>query len=153
MKNNMRNIDNIKGLINEELLQNQIEINSDDYGSACVDVAINIMEHLDGFEGEFNIGYSPDMTTPHGIICKCDDQGGLTGFMASAVRNLVAKCHKDGWKFWLADVISSYDVDNTETLERHIENISKNGLTSKEDATKYVEDLVKRYKENLGNKK
>jgi hypothetical protein len=153
MKNNMRNIDNIKGLINKELLQNQIEINSDDYGSACVDVAINIMEHLDGFEGEFNIGYSPDMTTPHGIICKCDDQGGLTGFMASAVRNLVAKCHKDGWKFWLADVISSYDVDNTETLERHIENVSKNGLASKEDATKYVEDLVSRYKENLGNEK
>jgi len=142
----MKNIDNIKGLINKELLQNQIEINSDGYGSACVNIAVNIMEHLDLFEGEFNIGYSPDMTTPHGIICKCDDQGGITGFMAGAARNIVANCYKDGWKFWLADVISSYDVDKTETLEKYIENISKNDLVSKEDATKYVEDLVNRYK-------
>jgi hypothetical protein len=148
---NMKNTDNIKGLINKELLQNQIAINSDGYGSACVNVAINIMEHLDGFEGEFNIGYSPDMTTTHGIICKCDDQGGITGFMAGAARNIVAQCYKDGWKFWLADVISSYDVDDAETLERNIENISKNGLTSKEDATKYVEALVNRYKENFGS--
>jgi hypothetical protein len=92
----MKNIDDIKGLINKELLQNQIEINNDKYGSACVNIAVNIMEHLDLFEGEFNIGCSPDMTTPHGIICKCDDQGGITGFMASAARNIVAQCYKDG---------------------------------------------------------
>jgi polyhydroxyalkanoate synthesis regulator phasin len=37
-------------------------------------------------------------------------------------------------------------VYKTKTLEKYIENISKNGLVSKEDATKYVEDLVNRYK-------
>ena len=141
-------IEDIKGLVNKEALLKQIEINDDGYGSACVNIAINVMMHLDNFEGEFNIGYHPDMTTTHGIICACDDQGGITGFMASAARNIVAQCYKDGWKFWLADVISSYDVDNTEALERYISNILKSELVSKKEAEEYVEELVARYKKN-----
>ena len=82
-------MEEIKGLINKEALQASIDNNNDPYGKACVDVAINVMKHLDNFEGEFNIGYNPDMTTPHGIICKCDDQGGITGFMAERGR---ARC-------------------------------------------------------------
>jgi hypothetical protein len=141
-------IDEIKGLVNKDALLKQIEINDDGYGSACVNVAINVMMHLDNFEGEFNIGYHPDMTTTHGIICECDDQGGITGFMASAARNIVAQCYKDGWKFWLADVISSYAINNTEELERYISNISKDGFASEEDAREYVNALIDRYKKN-----
>jgi hypothetical protein len=143
----MKTIDNIKGLVNRELLEKQIEINGDSYGAACVNVAINIMKYLDDFQGDFNIGYHPDMTTPHGIVCACDDQGGITGFMAGAARNIVAQCYKDGWKFWLADVISPYDLDRKERIDRHIENISKGGLVSKKEVEKYVEELVNRYKQ------
>jgi hypothetical protein len=143
----MQTIDNIEGLVNRELLEKQIEINDDGYGAACVNVAINIMKYLDDFQGDFNIGYHPDMTTPHGIICACDDQGGITGYMAGSARNIVAQCYKDGWKFWLADVISPYDLDRKERIDRHIENISKSGLVSKEEAEKYVEELVNRYKQ------
>jgi len=52
----MKDIDSIKGLINKESLQTSIEVNKDGYGSACVNVAINVMKHLDDFQGEFNIG-------------------------------------------------------------------------------------------------
>lgn len=146
------NINEIKGLANENMLLEQIKINYDEYGSACVNVAINVMKHLDNFEGEFNIGYHPDMTTPHGIICACDDQGGITGFMASAARNIVAHCYKDGWKFWLADVISKYDVDDTETLERYVSNISKTELVSGKEAKEYVDSLIERYKASVKNR-
>ena len=139
---------NIKGLINKEYLDKQIEINSDGYGSACVQVTINVMEHLDNFEEDFNLGYSPDMTTPHGIICKCDDQGGITGYMAGAARNIVALCHKLGWKFYLADVISIYDVDDSIRIDEKIKNIMDcDKLNLNEDEVRdYVDRLIERYK-------
>lgn len=140
------NIDDIKGLVNKDELLKQIKINSDGYGSACVNIAINVMRHLDNFEGEFNIGYHPDMTTPHGIICECDDQGGITGYMAGAARNIVTLCYKDGWKFFLAGVVNPYNMDKPESIDEYIKSIVEANLVSKEDAEAYVKELVARYK-------
>lgn len=140
---------NIKQLINKEALDKQIEINGDGYGGACVNVAINIMEYLDNFEHDFNLGYSPDMTTTHGIICHCDDQGGITGYMAGAARNIVAFCHEKGWKFWLADVISIYDVDYPEKIDEYIASLMKKDelKLNEEDVRGYADGLIKRYNE------
>jgi hypothetical protein len=145
----MKNYDSIKGLINKDALQQSIDINQDDYGGACVNVAINVMKHLDSFEGEFNIGYSPDMTTPHGIICKCDDQGGITGFMAGAARSIVAKCHVLGWKFYIADVLSPYSIEREEEVEKAIKNVVDAKLISYNEAKTYATDLISRYKSNV----
>jgi len=143
--------DEIKGLINEEGWNKAVEVNSaDGYSMACVNVARNVMRYLDTFEGEFNIGYHPDMTTPHGIICHCDDQGGITGFMAGAARNMVACFHRDGWKFYLADAISEYDIDNPARYKKSIDALvnAENIEVTREEAERYVQELVKRYKEN-----
>lgn len=142
----MKDFDSIKGLINKEALQKSIDVNTDGYGGACVNVAINAMKHLDDFEGDFNIGYSPDMTTPHGIICKCDDQGGITGFMAGATRNIIANCHVLGWKFYLADVLSPYNIERDEDIEKAIKNVVDAKLISYDEAKTYTTELIERYK-------
>lgn len=139
-------INSIKGLINEKILQTNINKNSDSYGGACVNVAINVMKHLDEFEGEFNIGYNPDMTTPHGIICKCDDQGGITGFMAGAVRNIVTQCHILGWKFYLADVLNKYNIDKKHQISKYISNLVNLELVTETEANEYVDKLIERFK-------
>ena len=142
----MKDFDSIKGLINKDALQKSIDANTDRYGGACVNVAINVMKHLDGFEDEFNIGYNPDMTTPHGIICKCDDQGGITGFMAGAARNIIAYCHVLGWKFYLADVLSLYNIERDENIEKAIKNVVDAKLVTYDEAKAYTTDLIERYK-------
>lgn len=142
----MENYDSIKGLINKDALQKSIDANQDGYGGACVNVTINVMKHLDSFEGEFNIGYNPDMTTSHGIICKCDDQGGITGFMAGAARNIVAQCHVLGWKFYLADVLNKYNIERNEDVEKSIKNVVDAKLISYDEAKAYTTDLISRYK-------
>lgn len=144
----MKNFDSIKGLINKDALQKSIDANQDGYGGACVNVAINVMKHLDEFKDEFNIGYSPDMTTPHGIVCKCDDQGGITGFMAGAARNIVAQYHKLGWKFYLADVLSPYDIERDEDIEKAIKNVVDAKLVHYKEAKLYTDNLIQRYKAN-----
>jgi hypothetical protein len=141
--------DNIKGLINEDVWNKYIDKNDDAYGGACVQVARNVMKHLDDYEGEFNIGYNPDMTTPHGIICAADDSGGITGFMAGAVRNMVAQCHKLGWKFYIADLLNKYNIDDEskEDREKFIKNISDGDLQlcTEEEAREYMEGVIARY--------
>ena len=134
--------------INPEILEKQKEINQDAYGGACVAVAENVLSFLDDFEGEFNIGYHPDMTTPHGIICHCDDQGGITGFMAGAVQSIVAQCHVLGWKFWLAGTIDPYSCDDKEQVARRIGKVVEAECidVSREDAEKFVEGLIERHK-------
>lgn len=112
----------IKGLINPEIMEKHLKNNNDPYGAACVKVAVNVMKYLDTFDDDFNIGYNPDMTTPHGIICHCDDQGGITGFMEGMVRNIVALCHALGWKFYIADCISMYDIEHQERIDKVISN-------------------------------
>lgn len=135
--------------INEHVLQKQKENNKDPYGGACVKVAENVLDYLDEYEGdEFNLGYSPDMSTPHGIICHCDDQGGITGFQASAATNIVLWCHELGWKFWLADMISIYEVDKPERLKKVVDNLMKAEELDidRDEAEAYVQGLVDRYK-------
>jgi hypothetical protein len=140
------NIDSIKGLINKEALETSIDNNSDGYGGACVNVAINVMKYLDNFNGEFNIGYNPDMTTPHGIICKCDDQGGITGFMAGAARNIIANCHILGWKFYIAAILNEYNINNKETLTNIINSVVNSKLTTESKARIYIDELIQRFK-------
>jgi len=142
---------NIKQLINKDLLDKQIEVNQDGYGGACVQVAINVMEYLDDFNQEFNLGYYPDLTTPHGIICHCDDQGEITGFMAGAARNIVTACHEKGWKFWLADVISVYDVDDSERKDSYIETLLKYNIPDLDENTirEYTNNLISRFKNKI----
>ena len=66
--------------------------NSDFYGKCCVDVARRVMEILD--EGaDFD---------PHQIIKQADndiDAGGITGFMAGCVAQMVSICHERGEEF------------------------------------------------------
>jgi hypothetical protein len=146
----------IKNLVNEECWNDYVEKNTDGYGMAAINVARNVMQYLDEHDVEFNIGYRPDMTTPHGIICHCDDQGGITGFQASCVSQAVAKCYKDGWKFWLANAISPLDVktDNMSRVERKVEIVTRamidgvinTGLPN--DVLPFVDGLIKRYKDS-----
>jgi len=137
----------IKNLIDADALNLYIENNQDGYGTACVAVAINVMKHLDNFTGDFNVGYSPDMTTPHGIICACDDQGGITGFMAGAARNIVARCHALGWKFWLADVISEGDIEQN-TYQKYVDKLLASDIKglSPEMVSEYVTGLIARHR-------
>lgn len=145
----MKDINSIKGLINKDVLQKSIDVNSDGYGAACVNVAINVMFHLDDFDGNFNIGYHPDMTTPHGIICACDDQGGITGFMAGAARNIVTQCHILGWKFYLADVLHEHNIEDEEYIEKVIKNLVDANLVEYDEAASYIIKLIKRYKDSI----
>ena len=70
-----------------------VENNDDDYGKACVDVAREVMKVLDERPGSFDC---------HAIICGADktvEAGGLTGFMAGCVAQMVSKCHSRGEEF------------------------------------------------------
>jgi len=90
------------------------------------------------------------MTTPHGIICKCDDQGGITGFMAGAARNIVAQCHVLGWKFYLADVLNKYNIKREEDIENAIKNIVDAELVDYENAKLYTDELINRFNNKEG---
>lgn len=70
----------------------QVEKNKDDYGKACVDVARRVMEILDE-GGDFDC---------HKIICRADEEvkaGGITGFMAGCVAQMVSHFHERGEDF------------------------------------------------------
>jgi len=78
------------------------EKNTDPYGGACVKVARRVMELLDENDTPLHNGYHPDIHTAHGLICKADDDtnaGGITGFMAGAVAQMVNECHVRGDEF------------------------------------------------------
>jgi hypothetical protein len=67
--------------------------NTDPYGKAIVDVAREVMRLLDEREGDFDT---------HKIICEADDNikmGGITGFMAGCVAQMVSHCHSRGEEF------------------------------------------------------
>lgn len=79
-----------------------VEKNRDTYGGCCVNVARRVMELLDERREPLRHGYYPDLDTPHGLICKADndiDAGGITGFMAGAVAAMVSECHERGEEF------------------------------------------------------
>ena len=89
-------------LKNEKLWNDYVEKNQDSYGGCCVNVAIQVMELLDKDPTPLHSGYSPDIHTPHGLICKADkdiDAGGITGFMAGSVAYMISGCHERGEEF------------------------------------------------------
>ncbi|WP_461587226.1 hypothetical protein [Winogradskyella sp.] len=102
------------------------------------------MKYLDNVSNEFNIGYNPDVTTPHGIICKCDNEG-ITRFMASAVRNIVAQCHVLGWTFFIAYVITPSNVNDCKRIEDTINEVVRINLINYVEAKLYTDNLIKRY--------
>jgi len=76
--------------------------NQDPYGKCCVDVAREVMKLLDEDLTPLHKGYNPDIHTPHGLICKADDNinaGGITGFMAGAVASMISNVHSRGEEF------------------------------------------------------
>ena len=80
-------------IIKQAEWDNQVKINDDPYGGACVKVAQRVMEILDEELGEFDC---------HKIICRADDEskaGGITGFMAGCVASMVSQCHSRGEEF------------------------------------------------------
>lgn len=79
-------------IINEKDWQQWVDKNKDPYGKACVDVAREVMRLLDERQ-EFN---------HHEIICEADKNistGGITGFMAGCVAQMVSRCHSRGEEF------------------------------------------------------
>ncbi len=69
-----------------------VKNNKDPYGAACIKVAKRVMEILDE-EREFS---------PYEIINRADTEvkaGGITGFMAGCVAQMVSYCHSRGEEF------------------------------------------------------
>jgi 2,4-dienoyl-CoA reductase-like NADH-dependent reductase (Old Yellow Enzyme family) len=87
-------------IINKEVWQSWVDANPDDYGGCCVNVARQVMAILDA---------EPGAIDPHAIITRADKEvkaGGITGFMAAVVAQMVAGCHSRGEEFrraWNAD--------------------------------------------------
>lgn len=70
-----------------------VENNKDPYGGTCVAVARRVMEILDEEPRDFDT---------HKIISRADDEvkaGGITGFMAGCVAQMVSHCHSRGEEF------------------------------------------------------
>lgn len=90
-------------ITNKEEWNAYCEANKDSYGRACIVVAENVMEALDANPDPLEYGYYPNSRTPHAIICKADKDangGGLSGFMAGCVAQMVRECHSRGDDFW-----------------------------------------------------
>ena len=76
----------------QEEWDNQVKVNKSSYGKACVDVAREVMRLLDETE---------DFDT-HKIICQAAGNvkdGGITGFQAGCVAQIVSQCHSRGEEF------------------------------------------------------
>lgn len=87
---------------NQQLWESWQEKNKDPYGGAVIKVATRAMEILDEDSTQLHNGYYPDPHTAHGIICIADEEskaGGITGFMASFVAQIVFECHSRGDEF------------------------------------------------------
>lgn len=76
-----------------------VERNQDDpYSKCCVDVAREVMRILDDtieLTGNLQLDVHP-------LICQAAkniDSGGITGFMAAMVAEMVSKCHSRGEEF------------------------------------------------------
>lgn len=80
-------------ITDQKYWDNQVKINKDGYGGACIKTARRVMEILDEETGELDT---------HKIICRADDEsgaGGITGFQAGCVAQIVMKCHSRGNEF------------------------------------------------------
>ena len=89
-------------LKNQEAWDKWVSANNDPYGRACIKVAKRVMELLDKNPEPLRIGYYPDLQTVHGLIVKADKDtraGGISGFMAKCVVEIVFQCHERGEEF------------------------------------------------------
>lgn len=106
-------------LKNESAWNEYVSNNKDSYGGTCINVAKRVMELLDEDPTPLEVGYYPNLHTPHGLICKADsdiDAGGITGFMAGAVAQMVAQCHERGNEFnkaWNSEYGVTEDIEGT----------------------------------------
>ena len=102
---------------NEKIWNDWVKNNNDPYGKACVNVARRVMELLDEDKTPLHNGYHPDIHTAHGLICKADDDikaGGITGFMAGCVAQMVTKCHERGEEFRKSHNDEEYEGDGVQ---------------------------------------
>jgi len=76
--------------------------NQDPYSKACVDVARKVMELIDQQpDVPLSEKYECQMSV-HKLICRAPREinaGGLTGFMAGCVSQMVVECHSRGQEF------------------------------------------------------
>ena len=99
---------------NEKEWNEWVNNNKDPYGKACVDVAREVMKLLDEDPTPLHNGYYPDINTAHGLICKADENiktGGITGFMAGSIAQMVTKCHERGDEFRKSHNGEEYEGD------------------------------------------
>lgn len=96
-------------LKNEELWNEWETKNVDPYGKQCVDVARRVMEIMDE-NPNLNIDAS---ALVHQANKDLPEGGGITGFMAGAVAQMVTGCHSRGEEF-NASWNKEYGVDNTD---------------------------------------
>lgn len=96
-------------ITNEKDWNEWVENNKDPYGKACVDVARRAMEILDE-ETEFD---------SYKIIARADEEtkaGGITGFMAGCVAQMVSHCHSRGEEFrksWNGEIGKNTGQENS----------------------------------------
>jgi len=67
-----------------------------------VDVARQVIKMLDEDPTPLHNGYHPDIHTAHGMVCKADKDikaGGITGFLAGCVAQMIFECHERGEEF------------------------------------------------------
>jgi len=79
---------------NKEIWQSWVKANKDPYGKCCVDVARETMKLLDD---EKHKDFDPNQ-----IIGEAEDNvaaGGITGFMAGCIAQMIVKCHDRGDEF------------------------------------------------------
>jgi hypothetical protein len=101
--------------------------NQDPYGKCCVDVARRIMEILDKDPTPLEI---PGNGSQYGdksafkIICNANDDikaGGITGFMAGCVAQMVVECHSRGEEFRKSH---NWDIKGDGVVNRALATIS-----------------------------
>ena len=89
-------------IINQKRWDVWVKQNEDAYGKCCVDVARRVMEILDEELGNPIVGGYDNPMSTHKLICRADcdiEAGGITGFMAGCVAQMVSQCHSRGEEF------------------------------------------------------
>ena len=87
-------------ILKEQKWQKLVDINKDAYGKCCVDVAREVMKILDAKIHIVEARYG--MIDTYKLICLADDNvkgGGITGFMAGCVAQMVSEVHSRGEEF------------------------------------------------------
>jgi len=108
-------------ITNEKDWNDWVNANDDPYGGACIKVAHRVMEILD----------EVDKFDAYEIICQANDEsgvGGITGFMAGCVAQMVSHCHSRGEEFrkaWNGDIGKATGQEDSEgVLNPAVLNIS-----------------------------